>query len=92
MILLSSPLIYLQKEPLHSPHYLGTEGELSPYILPGMILQAGKMLVVLLGEIHGKSRPWGSPGGSVGQGCRSQVCLPTGFTSGSQPRTMSLPW
>lgn len=33
-----------------------------------------------------------SPGGSVGQGCRSQACLPTGFTSGSQPRTMSVPW
>lgn len=43
----------------------------------------------------GSARPpplRGSPGGSVGQGCRSQACLPTGFTSGSQPRTMSVPW
>lgn len=32
------------------------------------------------------------PGGSVGQGCRVQVCLDTGLVSGSQPRTSSLPW
>lgn len=35
---------------------------------------------------------WRLPGGSVGQGCRVQVCLDTGLVSGSQPRTSSLPW